>query len=817
MNFPLPVLERLTQPLPPDPPDPNPQPLGPITSATPSAGALELETAEAAVTLRLLADRVVEVRVRGSGDFDLPSFCRLDEPELRPPSYVRCEAGSGLWHLRTPDLSVDIEPEPLRIAVRSATGHVVVRDDPARGVARTACGWRAHWVLEPGTRIYGLGAKTGPLDRRGRRTLLWARDMFVGPNSDPLYSAIPFFLLHREGRWVGVLLDSAARSVFDFGATAPGRMEFGPAAGAFVCVIFCGPSLREVLCDYTALTGRPALPPLWALGHHQSRYSYADAEEVRAIAAEFRERDIPTDAIHLDIHYMDGFRVFTFHPRRFPDPAGLASDLAGQGFRLVAIVDPGIKVDADSAVYREALERGYFATDRAGKTFTMKVWPGDAAFPDFFRTEVRRWWGDQHRVYAEAGIEGIWNDMNEPSGWSCAVYIGDAVLPLGEKSTAELTHKLDDGRVVPHHAVHNAYAHLENRAAYEGWLRQRPEERPFLLTRAAFAGTQRYAAQWTGDVLSTWEALAQSLPMLMGLGLSGATFCGCDIGGFVNDCSAELYARWIEIGALYPFCRTHTALHTRRQEPWSFGRRVEAVARKYLKLRYRLLPYLYTCFWEASQCGMPVWRPVFAEFPADDRLFSVEHQVLVGPALLAAPVLKPGVTSRRVLLPAGQWWDWEQQRWIAGGGEVEVPAPLEILPLFARGGTAIPTQGDVCWTGDRPGAAIVWEVFLPQPTTADLGMLYEDDGATFRYRKGEWRLTRVRAEARSDGCALRFGPASGGFESPRATARVHLRSAALQIERVDGEPVGGQPEVELPHDGREHVLELARRPVPGSP
>jgi len=793
MNIPVWLANRLVGAAVTEAADGPPRAVGAAREIARAGSGIAVAADSAAVSLRFLSDAIVELAVGGPDDERLPSFARLAAPLCLPPGPIELEEGDEECRLRSRALELRLRRAGLQLEVCDRQGASLLRDDERFGLAHTPRGWRVHWALEPEDRFYGLGARTGGLDRRGRRVGVWSRDALVGEATDPLYSAIPFFVIARRGRWLGVLLDSPGHSVFDFGHTVADRLSFGPCRGALSVLLFTGPTLSQVLEQYTAVTGRAPLPPRWSLGHHQSRYSYDDESEVREIAAEFRQRGIPTDAIHLDIHYMRGFRVFTFDRSRFPAPAALSADLARDGFRLVAIVDPGVKRDKRYDVYREGIEHGYFAR-AGGAPFYMKVWPGDAAFPDFYRAEVRRWWGDWHRVYREAGIAGIWNDMNEPAGWKHAWYVGDGVIPLGEQDPGRATHQLEDGRSVPHAAVRNAYGHLENQATYEGLLRLRPDERPFVLTRSAFAGTQRWAAQWTGDVCSTWSALRQSLPMMLGLGLSGQGFVGSDIGGFLSDSTPELYARWIQIGALAPFCRSHTSLHSHRQEPWSFGPRVEAIARAALQQRYQLLPYLYTAFRDTARTGMPLWRPLFAEFPDDADVVAVEDQVMVGPALMAAPVFEPGASSRRVVLPRGSWFDWYSGQSLEGGQALTVDAPLERMPLFVRADVAIPTQPEVRFADDRPEQPLIWEVFLTGAARGEIGLVYEDDGRSFAYQRGQSSVTRVWC----DGEALRFRSGEGLYASPRSGALVRLHGAA----------VGDDGLLQIPHGVAEHVLPL---------
>ncbi|GIW42222.1 MAG: alpha-glucosidase [Candidatus Binatia bacterium] len=805
MNVPAWLADWLARPLPVDPPPREVRELPPPSAVSEIPAGWSFACGKEKLEARFLSDGVLEIVVRAEGEELLPSFARVEKPPS-PPEVSRAREGST-WRLATRALEAAFRSDSSGFEVRGAW--------PLAGRAvATERGWRVRWELEPEDRLYGLGAKVGGLRRNGRRTLLWAWESAVTERSDPLYSSVPFLLLARRGAWSGLWLDSAARSVFDLGATDPRVLEFGPRTGPLVVVVLAGPTLGEVLARFTSWTGRPPLPPLWALGHHQSRYSYADEEEVREVASRFRKRGIPTDAIHLDIHYMDGYRVFTFDRERFPDPRRLSEDLARQGFRLVAITDPGLKVDRRYEPYRQLVERRFFVRRTGGEPFTMYVWPGKAAFPDFLRAEVRQWWAEWLRVYVEAGIAGIWNDMNEPSGWRGAWYVGDGVVPFGEARTHDAQHVLEDGRVVPHLAVRNAYGHLHSRATYEGLRRHRPGERPFVLTRSAFAGTQRYAAQWTGDVLSSWSLLRATVPMLLSLGLSGMSFAGSDIGGFFGDCTPELYARWVQLGALSPFARTHTALHTRRQEPWSFGPEVEEIARRALELRYRLLPYLYTCFWETSRGGMPVWRPLFAEFPDDAPSWDVEDEVLVGPSLLAAPVLEKGARRREVYLPPGRWFDWASGLLLEGGRTLDVAAPLATLPLYVRANSAIPTVEGLRHTGDRPTAPIVWRVFLAEPVTEGrIGGLYEDDGLSFAYVDGFFRWNEVEVVRRGERLVLRFLPGEGRYRSPRTEAVLELVAPGFEVVAFGGGPVPPAP-IRFSRD-RMHEVELA--PFQGGP
>jgi alpha-glucosidase len=627
---------------------------------------------------------------------------------------------------------------------------------------------RVAITTAPGERFFGLGGKTGALERRGRRFRLRNVDRAVTNDADPLYHSIPFLLrlVASEGepaRADGFLLDGAAPSHFDVAASDRLRVVAAIRSGPIDLTIFPGPSPADVLRRYTARTGRSARPPLWALGHHLSRWGWRTARAVRSVAREVRRHRIPADVLHFDIDHMDGYRVFTWHPRRFAAPKALLRELGESGFRAVAIVDPGVKVDEGFDVYRDGVARDVFLRHEDGRPFALRVWPKEAALPDFHRPEVRAWWGEQHAPLLDAGVAGIWNDMNEPAGWQRDVRLGRVIVPWRKQNLADVraADPADPKRRVLHETVRNVYGHLECRATHEALLRFAPEQRPFVLTRAGHAGIQRWAALWTGDTTSTWEQLALSLRMVLGLSVSGVPFCGADIGGFGGWCTRELFARWMQLGALQPFARTHSTWKKHRQEPWRFGARTLAIARAALELRMRLLPYLYGLFCEAEQTGAPIWRPLFWHYPDDARAAAIEDQVLLGRDLLLAPVLTRGATERDVYLPAGTWTALDDDARYVGPRVVRVAAPVERMPIFARGGAVVPTRSPVRHVGESPEEPLVLEVFPGGDSTT---VLVEDDGATTRYRAGEEARTVIRLRSRAAGrLRLEIAPREGGL------------------------------------------------------
>ncbi|HYF64407.1 MAG TPA: TIM-barrel domain-containing protein, partial [Herpetosiphonaceae bacterium] len=512
-------------------------------------------------------------------------------------------------------------------------------------------------------------------------------------------------------------------------------------------------------------------PPLWALGYHQSRWSYTSAAQVRQVAAEFRRRGLPCDAIHFDIDYMDGYRDFTWDPGRFPDPAGLTAELRQQGIRAVMIVDPGVKIDPDYEVYQHGMELDMFIRGADGEVFHGFVWPDDAVFPDFTRPDVRRWWGEMQRRLVAAGAAGIWNDMNEPTVFTLPFSQGG-----GSPQPVDLTAiQGPDGQRTTHAEVHNTYGSAMAQASYEG-LVEATAARPFVLTRSGYAGIQRWSACWMGDNTSRWEHLEMALPQLLNMGLSGVPFVGTDIGGFFDNADGELFARWMQFGALMPFCRGHSHADSRPHEPWEFGPRVEAICREYLLLRYRLLPYLYTLFWESSLRGGPVLRPLVYEFPADPATYQIHDQALLGSSLLAAPITRPGRRQRHVYLPEGEWYDWWTEELIAGPAHRLADAPLERMPLYARAGAIIPGAPDRLHTGERPLELLTLDCF---PGNGEF-TLYEDDGASFDYRQGQFCTTAFRIRQLDGAIRIEADARAGDYRPParRLLLRVHGVGAA---------------------------------------
>lgn len=610
---------------------------------------------------------------------------------------------------------------------------------------------------KPQRRYYGLGERTGFLDKKGRAWTNWTTDDPIhAPDTDPLYQAHPFLIGLEEGQAWGLYLDETWRTVFDLASVEDYQSILRTDGPTFDLYLIPGPTPKEVIEHYTALVGRAALPPLWALGYHQCRYSYAHQELALEVAREYRQRDIPLDALWLDIDYMEGFKVFTFSSERFPDPKPFTAALSGMGVKTVTIVDPGVKKEAGYPVYEEGHAQDFFIHTHRDEELWGEVWPNPAVWPDFTRPEVRAWWGSLHGFYLENGVAGIWNDMNEPAAFT----VMGRELPKTNRTLP--TSARQGGRY--HAETHNLYGYGMCQATHEGLKRLRPDQRPFILTRSGFSGIQKYAFVWTGDNHSYWEHLEGSIPMLLNLGMSGVPFVGADIGGFSAHADGELLTRWTWLGAFYPFMRNHSGKTSRRQEPWVFGEPWESHIREAVRFRYRLLPYTYTLAQEAAQTGLPLMRAMVLEFPQDPEVAALHDQFMFGPDLLVAPALRPGQRQRLIYLPEGEWEEaWTGERY-QGPLYVPVPTPYHQIPAFQRAGSAIPTTEVAPHTTDAYWEHLNWFV-VPGPEIH--GVLYEDLGEG--YGPGVW--SRLEGAFDDQGGRLVFHDAGQPRERVEAVIR----------------------------------------------
>lgn len=699
------------------------QPLRPVTAAAKLPDGVELTAGTAKVRVTMFREGVVRVRVATNGAFakDL-SWAVVESPE--PPA-VFVEDESDRVILKCANTRVTIEKSPFLIRFADGSGSEIVTDEDSLPMAWNGNRFRVWKKLRDDESFYGLGDKAGPLDRRGRSFSMWNTDRpGWGETTDPLYSTVPFFISLRSGRAYGIFLDNTYRSSFDFGVESNSDYSFGADDGELNYYYFQGPDPKTVVAAYSALVGGSVLPPLWAFGYQQSRWSYTPEARVREVAARLRGDRIPADAIYLDIDYQKGLAPFTVNRDTFPRFEQMVGDLKRDGFHTVLITDLHIKYAPNTGytALDSGLQEDVFVKRADGTLYIAPVWPGDSVFPDFTLTRARKWWGEQYSEFVRAGVAGFWNDMDEPS-----VFVPAKTMP------ADNLHRKDDGTTSRHAEIHNVYGMLNSRATYEGVLKLRPGERPFVLTRASYAGGARYAATWTGDNSASWNHLGMTVPNLLSLGVSGFPFAGADVGGFGGTPDAPLLTRWFEAGALQPLFRSHAEINTGPHEPWADGPEQEAIRRKFIELRYRLLPYIYTQFESTTRTGIPMMRPVFLDYPEEQKFYEDDRDFLLGDDFFVAPVVKESLDPEQIEFPNGEWFDYWSGLPVATEKPLELRPNLDELPLFVRAGAIVPQQPLVQYTEQTPAGPLQLRVY---PGDHCEGELYEDDGHSLDYRNG---------------------------------------------------------------------------------
>jgi alpha-glucosidase len=681
----------------------------------------------------------------------------------------------------------------LRLTVTDLNGNIL--QDDALPVQWNTDGFTVTKSKPFDDHFFGLGDKPGPLDRNGEAFVMWNTDNFGWQEStDPIYKSIPFFLEMHAGRSIGVLFDNTYRTFFDFGHARTDRYSFSAPAGPLDYYLLYGPEPKQVVETYAWLTGPTPLPPLWTLGFQQSRYTYFPESQVDEIATRLRADKIPTDAIYLDIDYQDKNRPFTIDNVNYPDFPGMVHRLAAEHLHTVLITDLHI-ADLPNQNYTpyDSGHAGDNFVKENGKEYVGPVWPGPSVFPDFTQKSTRDWWGTLYKDFVDMKVAGFWNDMNEP-----------AVFTYPTKTMPDdVVHRIDEPeslgegfskRTALHPEIHNVFGMENSRATWDGLLTLSPNTRPFVLTRASYAGGQRYASTWTGDNSATWNHLRQTVPQLENLGLSDFAMSGADVGGFAGSPPADLLTKWLEVSAFQPIDRDHSAKGTRMHEPWVDGPEHEAIRRRYIEERYKLLPYLYTTAEEMSRTGLPIVRPLFLEFPhatSDNHPMDADGpgEFMFGPDILVAASPSPEeVAPYEVHFPAGVWYDyWNGTRydrtdWVGYSDKeiqdpnapatrrpsppaVKVTPKLDELPIYVRGGSIIPLQPLTQSTEEKPEGPLTLRVYAPTPGAACHGDLYQDDGISYNFRKGDYLRLHLTCALSADGALTVTIPArEGGFK-----------------------------------------------------
>ena len=729
------------------------------------------------LTLDVVKEDLVRLAISRGGRFDEnPTYALALDPLAKDVATAEFNVSesSGKIHLTTSAMVLELVKHPFALNAYRTDGSTIFESAHTETGESLAYGYlndvfvvrRKIGQLDP---IYGLGEKTGTFNRRGRDFTMWNLDV-LNPNDsgeftsahpdtdprsditstefDPYYMTIPFFY-HQDAKTSaisGSYVDNSYRGYYDFSGSDSYQIRFD--GGQFTEFIFAGPSMESILQDYTWLTGRTNLPPIWALGFHQCRWKDYVQADIEGLAKKYRELNIPIDTLWLDIDYMDEYRVFTWDEKRYPDAEGLLERLKAQGIRVITIIDPGVKLDPGYSVYDEGLAKGLFATTESGSTYIGQVWPGKTAFPDFVQEEARQWWGQLNAEHVKSGIAGIWNDMNEPA--TGAISADSMRFGAGKFSQER---------------YHNTYALLMAMGTHEGLLEAMPELRTFILSRAGSAGIQRYAANWMGDNVSRFEHLWLSIPMGASLSISGQSFVGADFAGFGEDATAELMLRWTQYGALTPFARNHTMKGTVDQYPWSFGKEVESGVRSALELRYRLLPYIYSAFVRASETGAPIQRPLIFNYQFDENVRNLDDQYLFGSDLLVAPIVEEGKRDREVYLPEGEWFNWNTGEHLHGNQTIVADAPIEYIPVFARGGSVIPMLTETPQSTDGLAPKVLeLHIFVPQADGEWTSEIQEDDGLTNLALEGKRIRTTFNVTRNGKSVVLSASSTGKGFE-----------------------------------------------------
>ncbi len=779
-------------------------------------------------TLQVVALRPDLLRVRLWRDGAVPedaSWAVLPAARTSTSPVVREAKGFHTEKLR---VSTD---DALRLTVTDMSGTVLQQD--AEPVTWRGNVFRIFKKRTYDDHFFGLGDKPGPLDRGGQAFTMWNTDSFgFQESTDPIYKSIPFFLDVKKGRTIGVFLDNTWRSSFDFGRETPDEYSFGSLNGPVDYYFLYGPEPKAVVNAYAWLTGPSPLPPLWALGFQQSRYSYYPESQVREIATRLRADKIPSDVLWLDIDYQKNNMPFTVNTEAFPHFSGMLKDLAAQHFHTVVITDLHIARQPNTgyAPYDSGTAGDHFVKNPDGSVFVGKVWPGASVFPDFTQAESRQWFGTLFKDFYAMGVAGFWNDMNEP-----------ALFDTPSKTMPDnVQHRIHEpgfaARTASHLEMHNVYGMQNTRATRDGMLALQPNERPFVMTRASYAGGQRFSTTWTGDNSATWNHLRFVVPQLVNLGLSGFSLAGADVGGFAGSPPPDLLTKWIETAAFQPIDRDHSAKGTRMHEVWVDGPQQEAIRRRYIEERYRLLPYLYTVAEETSRNGLPFNRPLFLEFPnstADGHPIDLDggDEFLVGAHLLVAPNPSPEeVAPYAVNLPGGIWYDyWTGERHVkaAAGAAVDqeqrdavlaqkplmVEPRLDTLPVFVRGGTILPVAPLVQSTDEVPEGPLTLRVFPPGPGEPCAGQVYADDGHSFNFQKGDYARVRFSCSTDANGAVtVSIAKQEGSYKPWWTEYRVEIVGLDLRPERSAKSQRRSQP-----HEAGPPSLELEGVTVPADP
>ncbi|MEN5232392.1 glycoside hydrolase family 31 protein [Sphingobacterium faecium] len=746
----------------------------------------------AKVEIRVVSDEIIRVRLAPQGSFlDDFSYAVIDTDQHAVSFSV--EEDETSFYVKTNKVICSIRKADFLVSFQDLSGKVFSTDDkpmhweenPDFGGYYVYCSKKAH----EDEAFFGLGDKATNLNLRGKRFKNWNSDTYgYAFNQDPLYKTIPFYIGVTGGEAYGIFFDNTFRTFFDFASENKQRTSFWSEGGEMQYYYIHGPNMMDVVKRYHSITGTHFMPPLWGIGYHQCRWSYYPEQNVRDVTAEFRKREIPCDAIYLDIDYMDGYRCFTWNKQYFPDPKKMISDLAANGFKTVVMIDPGIKVDENYWVFKEGQQNRYFC--RRGDDYFMEgfVWPGRCQFPDFTNPAVREWWGTLYKGLVDDGVAGFWNDMNEPAVFGRGTFPDD------------VRHNYDGYRG-SHRKAHNIYGMQMVRSTYDGLKKLYKNKRPFTITRAAYSGTQRFSSVWTGDNIATWEHLRIGLLQLQRLSVSGLSFCGTDIGGFTGEPDGELFTRWMQFGVFSPFMRVHSAGDTRDREPWSFGPEWEAICKKFIEMRYKLLPYIYTVFWQQHRYGEPILRPISLVEQHIPKNLIREEEFCFGDKILVSPVLNPDQKNKVVYLPEGDWYYYFNLQKYAGSQEHTIDTPLDEMPIFIKGGSVIPEYPVMQYTFEHKIDALKLNVYYSKGKFDSY--IYADHGDTFAYEQSVYAEKHFLLEGTENTLVI-LQQVEGLYNERFDDYKIYLVGIPFEVKTIKADGV----EVTLSKDelGNDYVL-----------
>jgi alpha-glucosidase len=727
--------------------------------------------------LSVIKDSVIRFRFGTRGQLQPDFSYAISENAIRGYNHLEVSEDVDNYIVTTSKLVCKIEKKSLQHKIYDTSGQLINEDE---------IGFHYEEFYEKGGSVvkmskktqkkeafYGMGDKPMQCNLRGKRVQNWPTDQYAfSKDQDPIYKAVPFYIGLHDTQAYGIFFDNSFKTFFDFCHERHDVTSFWAQGGVLNYYFIYGPKMENVVSSYTNLTGLAELPPLWALGYHQCKWSYYPESQVREIAGKFRELQIPCDGIYLDIDYMEGFRCFTWNKSHFPNPKKMVKELAEDGFKTIVIIDPGIKIDEDYDIYKEGLEKDYFCKRADGPHMIGKVWPGECVFPDYTNPKVREWWADLFKeLIADIGVKGVWNDMNEP-----------AVMEVPTKTFPDDVRHYYDGNPCSHRKAHNVYGTQMARATYEGVKKYGYPKRPFVITRSAFSGAQRYGSSWTGDNVATWEHLWIANNQVQRMCLSGMSFTGSDIGGFAEQPGSELYIRWIQLGVFHPLCRTHSSGHHGNQEPWSFDDEATDISRKFIELRYTLLPYLYTSFYKYTTEGIPVIKSLVYYDQQDYLTHFRNDEFIFGEHILVCPILEPNSKGRRMYIPRGEWYNFWNGEICNGGKELWIDADIDTIPVFVKAGSIIPRYPVQQYVGEKEIEELKLDVYFKYGEESS--NVFEDAQDGYDYQKGRYSYRSFILKGKADDLVISQHKL-GKFITPYEKLKINIIGLPFEIGTIE--------------------------------